>query len=453
VVSLSEKSNSGLEQGAPQRSLGPYRLGRRIGSGGMASVFEATHDQLGKTVALKVLHPHVADEPRAVARFLREGQAAARIRHPHAVSVIDAGVGAEGTPYLVMELEQGETLASLLRTFGVLEPGQAVDLILPLLSAIQHAHSLGIVHRDIKPANILIATDHVGDPVAKITDFGISRLVESASEHHLTADRGLLGTLPYMAPEQVVSAREASMAADQYSIGVVLYECLTGRLPFEDEGAIALAQAILHAPLAPPKTHNSAIPDALDSVVRRALARAPAKRFPTLRALGEALLPFASERVAAVCAREFAAVAEARISRPAAFESGSSRTEEDESRPAQAEPERRPVRSSMGALLALLACVAAVIAWLILRGERPRVAAAAAPTAFAATAEPAAATPVAVTAPTLSEERATPSVDSAPVKEPAVRSIRKEAPRRATPRRPSTQVQPSAEDNGAPILD
>src|SRR5881227_3127018 len=140
------------------RTLGPYRVGKRIGSGGMASVFEATHDQLGKPVALKVLHPHIADEPRAVARFLLEGRAAARIRHPHAVSVIDAGVGAEGTPYLVMELEHGETLASLLRAFGVLEPMQAVDLILPLLSAIHHAHSLGIIHRDIKPANILIAS-------------------------------------------------------------------------------------------------------------------------------------------------------------------------------------------------------------------------------------------------------------------------------------------------------
>src|SRR2546423_14562271 len=153
-------------------------MGRRIGSGGMASVFEATHDQLGKTVALKILHPHIADESRAVARFLREGRAAARIRHPHAVSVIDAGVGFDGTPYLVMELEHGETLASLLRTFGTLEPRHAVDLMLPIVAAVHHAHMLGIVHRDIKPANILIASDHVGDPVPKLADFGISKLLE-----------------------------------------------------------------------------------------------------------------------------------------------------------------------------------------------------------------------------------------------------------------------------------
>jgi serine/threonine-protein kinase len=287
--------------------LGPYRLGKRIGSGGMASVFEATHATLEKPVALKVLHPHVAAEPKSVARFLREGRAAARIRHPHAVSVFDAGTAADGTPYLVMELERGETLASWLRAFGALGTEQAVDLVVQVLAAIQQAHSLGIIHRDIKPANILMGADHLSRTVPKIADFGISRSRDAGDEHLLTEGRALLGTLAYMAPEQIRAPREVEAAADQYSAGVVLYECLTGRRPFEADNSIELAQAILNAPLRPPRVHQLEIPPVLDAIVVRAMDRDPKRRFATLAAFARALLPFASEHVMFVYARDFAA--------------------------------------------------------------------------------------------------------------------------------------------------
>lgn len=272
----------------------------------MASVFEATHEQLRKTVALKILHPHVAAEPKAVARFLREGRAAARIRHPHAVSVLDAGTTSDGTSYLVMELERGETLASWIRAFGFLSPAQAVDIMLPVLSAIAHAHSLSIIHRDLKPANILIGLDHRGEPVPRIADFGISRTDGTSDDHLLTGDRGLLGTLAYMAPEQITTPHDVGAAADQYSAGVVLYHCLTGRLPFEASGSIELAHSILEAAPAPMRGYNAEIPQVLESIVNKALQRNPAQRYLTIGALARELIPFASSHTALLHTREFA---------------------------------------------------------------------------------------------------------------------------------------------------
>ncbi len=272
----------------------------------MASVFEAVHEKLDKTVALKVLHPHVAANPRAVARFLIEGRAAARIRHPHAVSVFDAGTTSDGTPYLAMELERGETLASWVRAFGSLDPRQTVDLMLPVLSAIQHAHSLGIVHRDLKPANILIGSDHLGEPVPKIADFGISRFNRPGNDDLLTGEGGLLGTLAYMAPEQISAPHEAEAAADQYSAGVVLYECLTGRRPFETDNAKELRHLVLHAPVPPLRSSHPGIPVALEAVVLRAMDKEVAGRFSTIGDFARALLPFSSEHTFLVYSRDFA---------------------------------------------------------------------------------------------------------------------------------------------------
>ncbi len=221
----------------------------------MASVFEATHEKLDKTVALKIMHPHLAAVPRAVARFLREGQAAARIRHPHTVTVFDAGTTADGTPYLAMELERGETLRSWLRTFGPLGPAQTVDLLLPVLSAIQHAHSLGIIHRDV--------------------------------------------------PEQSRAPREAGEAADEYSCGVMLYECLTGRLPFEAESAADLSRLIQHAPVIPPRSTQPKVPAALEAVVLRTMEKELYRRFSSIADLARALLPFASEHAFLVYSRDF----------------------------------------------------------------------------------------------------------------------------------------------------
>jgi serine/threonine-protein kinase len=283
--------------------LGPYVLQRELGRGGMAVVFEAEHVELRRRVALKVVLPEFAKNPVIAARFGREGRAAARVRHPHVVDVIDVGV--EGSvPYLVMELVDGPTLASLLAREAPMPPARIAELLLPIASAVARAHACGVVHRDLKPANVLVATDLHGEPIPKVSDFGISKIADGR-ERELTGDQGLLGTLAYMAPEQVQRAATVDGRADQWSLGVILYEAATGRSPFPADTAGARLHAILHEPIDPPSLHRSGLPPAFDALIARALARAPEARFPTVTALGAALLPFAEGRVWATWARQF----------------------------------------------------------------------------------------------------------------------------------------------------
>jgi serine/threonine protein kinase len=277
-------------------SLGPYVLVRPIGKGGMGLVFEAMHRDLEKRVAVKVLHARL-DGPVTRERFLREGRAAARVRHPNAVEVFDAGVDG-GVAWLAMEYLAGEDLAALLRREPPLSVERTADLMLPVLAAVGAAHAEGIVHRDLKPENVFLTELYPGMLRPKVLDFGVARLVDEDTS--LTRASVIIGTPLYMSPEQAADSRNASMLSDQYALGVVLYECVTARLPFEQEGLFDLLEAIIRGPTPPPRAFRPDLPAAFEELVLRALHRVPAHRFSSVHALGLSLLPFASPTQRAV---------------------------------------------------------------------------------------------------------------------------------------------------------
>jgi len=284
--------------------LGQHEIVRLLGQGATASVFEGRHVKLGKPVAVKVLHEHLAADAQTSGRFVREGQVAAQLRHPNAVDVIDVGVEA-GTPYLVMELLHGQDLQHLLRERGALPVDEALAILLPIASALAQAHAQGILHRDVKPANIFLAEDLRGDVVPKLVDFGLSKLVDDASPP-LTETNMVVGTMQYIAPEQTQGSKYSSAKSDQYSFAAILYECTTGQSAFHGEGFYELLDAIRTGFVKPPSLVDPRIPPAFDDVVMRAMSRDPARRWADMRELSRALLPFAAEPTSAAWRRIFA---------------------------------------------------------------------------------------------------------------------------------------------------
>ncbi len=279
---------------APGTLFGAYRIERRLGAGGVGAVYRATHLGLQKPVVLKVLHPQYAQSPNLRARFAREGRAAAAIRHPHVVDVTDVGEH-QGTPYLIMELLDGESLGDLIARTGALSPDRAVDLLLPVIAAVDAAHAAGVVHRDLKPDNLFVTRGATGEPFPKVLDFGISRVVAGDGEHR-TGTAAMLGTPAYMAPEQIESTRDADARSDQYALGVILYECLTGANAFEGDNVYAILKRVGDGRFRIPRELRPELSPALEAIVIRAMSKSPAARFPSLRAMAAALLPFASDR-------------------------------------------------------------------------------------------------------------------------------------------------------------
>ena len=289
--------------------LGSYEVGALLGHGGMASVFEGTHVALAKPVAIKVLHEHVAQNDAMRARFVREARLAATLEHPHVVTILDVGVEGD-LAFLVMERLQGEDLAAHLRAI----PGKklalpdALAIVLPLASALSFAHEHDVVHRDLKPANVFLARDRHGEVLPKIVDFGLSKLVTGEEDDApLTGPQTVMGTPEYMAPEQTFGTRLAGPRTDQYALAIILYEAVTGRLPFDVGASRDLFEVIRTAPLIPPSKVDPALPPALDAVLLRALARDPDARFPDVRAFARALMPLADPSMARDWERDFEA--------------------------------------------------------------------------------------------------------------------------------------------------
>jgi beta-lactam-binding protein with PASTA domain/predicted Ser/Thr protein kinase len=236
---------------------GRYRIISRLGAGGMADVFLAEDQQLGRKIALKLLHRRFAEDPDFVERFRREAQAAAGLQHPHVVSVYDRG-SYDGTYYIAMEYLPGRTLKQLIREEAPLDPVRAIDLTIQILRAARFAHRRGVIHRDLKPHNVIV--DDSGH--AKVTDFGIAR----AGASDMTETGSIMGTAQYLSPEQA-QGHSVNAASDLYSIGVVLYEMLTGRVPFDGEAAVTIAlKHVSEAPL-PPSAINPNVPPELEQAV------------------------------------------------------------------------------------------------------------------------------------------------------------------------------------------
>ena len=259
-----------------------YELLEEIGRGGMGVVYRARQRSLDRVVAVKVMRPGELQFAHALARFQREAQSLARLRHRHIVSVHEVG-SAGGHVYYTMDLIEGVPLSRLLER-GPLTVARTVRLLRQVASAIAYVHAHGLIHRDLKPANVLV--DAVGD--AHVVDFGLAR--DAAASEALTSAGNILGTPQYMAPEQALGDLDRiGEACDVYALGAILYECLTGRAPFAGQPLVQLVQAVLNEEPRPPRKLNRRVPPDLEIVCLKAMAKAPERRYPTMRALLEDL--------------------------------------------------------------------------------------------------------------------------------------------------------------------
>jgi eukaryotic-like serine/threonine-protein kinase len=289
----------------PGMTLGKYRIVRFLGEGGMGAVYEGLHVEIGKRVAIKTISPALAEIPEARARFLLEAQLTSRVGHPHTVDVTDICMEG-GQAFLVMEYLDGEDLARHLRRCGPLPCDEVVDIALPILAAIAAAHDEGIVHRDLKPPNIFLAEMRDGSIHPKVLDFGISKAPALAAFTSVRTSGAILGSPSYFAPEQVNDPKAISPASDQYSLGVILYECVTGRLPYEGPSLAAIFQAIMEGNHEPASAHRPDLPEAFQSVIARAMSHAPGDRYADVREMGRALLELASPKTRLLWQDQFA---------------------------------------------------------------------------------------------------------------------------------------------------
>jgi serine/threonine protein kinase len=275
-----------------------YELGDRLGSGGMSTVYRATDLVLERTVAVKVLAEHLSDDDKFVARFRREALAVAKLIHPNIVQVYDTGVDA-GRHYIVMEFVEGKSAAQLLQIRGRLGPDSSVEIGAQSCAGLEYAHRQGIIHRDVKPGNLMViggpagrrrrdSSAHeppTGEMTVKLTDFGIAR---ASAQTRLTQVGSVVGTAAYLAPEQA-RGEEATPASDVFALGVVLYQLLTGRLPWEGSTLAELATRRENERPLPPTSYDPEVPETLSRAVLRSLEGDPAARYSSARELSRAL--------------------------------------------------------------------------------------------------------------------------------------------------------------------
>lgn len=257
-----------------------YATEEQIAVGGMGTVYRARDERLHRSVAIKVLKDHLTHDERFVERFRREARAVASLAHPNIASLYDYGED-EGSHFIVMELVEGSDLARILQNEGALEAQRAQGIAEQVCDGLAAAHSVGIVHRDVKPANILLTKEGT----AKVTDFGIAR---ATGDSRLTVTGSILGTAHYLAPEQA-AGEPASAATDVYALGVVLFEMLTGTVPFTADSPVSVAARHMNDPVPAPSSLAASVPAHLDEVVRTATAKDPGRRYPDAAAMGRAL--------------------------------------------------------------------------------------------------------------------------------------------------------------------
>lgn len=269
---------------------GKYKLERVLGQGGMGVVFAAVDRELERRVAIKLLLPEHTENEGAVGRFLREAKAAARIRSEHVVQVYETGRLPQGVPFIVMEFLNGGDLAQKLEEGGALPVEEAASYLLEACEALAQAHAAGVVHRDLKPANLFLSRHADGSDVLKVLDFGISKLDSGAA---LTKSATILGSPYYMSPEQLQTPTDVDARADIWALGVIAYELLTGRRPFDSESLPGLCVAILNSQPPPLTELAPGVPPELERFLQRCLAKDRSERCQTVAEFAAALAPFA----------------------------------------------------------------------------------------------------------------------------------------------------------------
>lgn len=268
-----------------------FQIEKVLGQGGMGVVVAARHLQLEQKVALKFLLPEAAQHGDTVQRFLREARAAVKLRSEHVAKVLDVGTLDTGSPYIVMEFLQGDDLSTHLERQGPLPIEEAIDYVMQACEGLADAHKAGIIHRDLKPANLFLTTRSDGSPCVKILDFGISKLNEGIDKG-ITKTTEIMGSPQYMSPEQLRAARLTDARSDIWALGVILFQLLTGQMPFERETLPELFTAIVLDTPPSPRSLRNDLPDGLALIMLRCLEKDPAHRYQSVAELAAALAPF-----------------------------------------------------------------------------------------------------------------------------------------------------------------
>lgn len=295
-----------LSQLAPGTRFGSYEIVQTLGTGTFGAVYEALRLPLMRRVALKVLHERLVHDDEVMQRFMREARAGAQFQHPYIVDTQDIGE-VDGVPFIAMEFLDGETLGQRLKREGRFSCAEALDVMLPILSAVAAIHEQGVVHRDLKPGNLFLARALQGT-CPKLLDFGIAKLHDTVAEVDgpLTQTAALLGTPPYMSPEQARQSRDVDARSDQWALGAILYECLTGQRAFQGASVLEVLTHVTSGPVVPLRALAPDVPEAVEAAVMRALDRDVVRRFSSVRSMGRALVAFAGPATRLALDGEFA---------------------------------------------------------------------------------------------------------------------------------------------------